>query len=239
MQFYVDLVRSYGAAGRGDSRASPSASTQFGQGQAAMWYDATSMVGTVEDPADVDRRRARSATRRPRSWRRPTRRAGCTPGRSASRRPRQHKDEAWEFMSWMTNKEYIELVGEELGWDRGAAGQPAVDLRDPAVRSRCRGAYADADLQRDAAGEPAAADRAAGALPGHPVRRHPRVPGPRHPREPADVSAAIAGQITVDEALEQSQSYAETVGETYQERVTATVGRRTLRTSRPTSAARR
>jgi sorbitol/mannitol transport system substrate-binding protein len=30
------------------------------------------------------------------------------------------------------------------------------------------------------------------------------------------VSAAIAGQITVDEALEQSQNYAETVGESYQ-----------------------
>jgi sorbitol/mannitol transport system substrate-binding protein len=31
------------------------------------------------------------------------------------------------------------------------------------------------------------------------------------------VSAAIAGQISVDEALRQSQQYAQTVGESYQE----------------------
>ena len=66
--------------------ASPSARTQFGQGQVAMWYDATSAAGTVEDPDGVDRRRADRVRARPGRGH-AGRRAGCTPGRSPSRRP--------------------------------------------------------------------------------------------------------------------------------------------------------
>ena len=33
-----------------------------------------------------------------------------------------NKDAAWKFIAWMTDKEYIKLVGEELGWERVPPG---------------------------------------------------------------------------------------------------------------------
>ncbi|CAA9218471.1 MAG: Various polyols ABC transporter, substrate-binding protein, partial [uncultured Actinomycetospora sp.] len=60
-----------------------------------------------------------------------------------------------------------------------------VDVHRPGVPAGGGGLRA-ADPAGPAAREPGAADRAAGAVPGHPVRPHPRVPGPRHPGQPAD-----------------------------------------------------
>lgn len=50
VQFYVDTVREYGEPGASAAGFGECA-TQFAQGRAAMWYDATSAVSTVEDPA--------------------------------------------------------------------------------------------------------------------------------------------------------------------------------------------
>ena len=61
-------------------------------------------------------------------------------------------------------------------------------------------------------------DRSAGAL-HRSVPHHPRVPGPRHPDQPAD-QRRHRGQKSVDDALEQSQEYAEVVGKTYQSNMT-------------------
>ncbi len=49
VKFYVDLVRADGEPGAAASGFSECA-TQFSQGRAAMWYDATSAVNTVESP---------------------------------------------------------------------------------------------------------------------------------------------------------------------------------------------
>ncbi|HUL99922.1 MAG TPA: sugar ABC transporter substrate-binding protein, partial [Mycobacterium sp.] len=49
VQFYVDLVRRSGEAGAAASGFQECAN-QFGQGQTAMWYDATSAVSVLEDP---------------------------------------------------------------------------------------------------------------------------------------------------------------------------------------------
>jgi sorbitol/mannitol transport system substrate-binding protein len=47
--FYVDLVRKHGEAGAPQAGFTECLNT-FGQGKAAMWYDATSAAGTLEDP---------------------------------------------------------------------------------------------------------------------------------------------------------------------------------------------
>jgi sorbitol/mannitol transport system substrate-binding protein len=48
-QFYVDLIRKYGEPGASQAGFTECLNT-FGQGKAAMWYDATSAAGTLEDP---------------------------------------------------------------------------------------------------------------------------------------------------------------------------------------------
>ena len=50
VNFYVDLVREYGEPGAATSGFSECA-TQLSQGDTAMWYDATSAVGVLEDPS--------------------------------------------------------------------------------------------------------------------------------------------------------------------------------------------
>src|SRR6185312_12457205 len=47
---YVDLVRSYGQPGAATSGYGDCI-TRFSQGNAAMWYDATAMVSSIEDPS--------------------------------------------------------------------------------------------------------------------------------------------------------------------------------------------
>ena len=49
-KFYVDLVRQHGEPGAPQAGFTECLNT-FGQGKAAMWYDATSAAGTLEDPA--------------------------------------------------------------------------------------------------------------------------------------------------------------------------------------------
>ena len=34
----------------------------------------------------------------------------------------KHTDAAWKFISWMTSKDYMKLVGDELGWERVPPG---------------------------------------------------------------------------------------------------------------------
>jgi sorbitol/mannitol transport system substrate-binding protein len=48
--FYVNLIRQHGESGAPQAGFTECLNT-FGQGKAAMWYDATSAAGTLEDPA--------------------------------------------------------------------------------------------------------------------------------------------------------------------------------------------
>ena len=92
VNFYVTTLQKYGEPGA-SSAGFYECATLFGQGDAAMWYDATSAVSVLEDPRPAATWSARSATPGPRSQDgRPP--AGCTPGRwpsqataSTSRRP--------------------------------------------------------------------------------------------------------------------------------------------------------
>ncbi len=52
VNFYVDLINSAGEIGA-SSTGFQECANLFGQGQTAMWYDATSAVSVLEDPEDV------------------------------------------------------------------------------------------------------------------------------------------------------------------------------------------
>ncbi|MET1006198.1 MAG: extracellular solute-binding protein, partial [Propionibacteriaceae bacterium] len=92
----------------------------FSQGNAAMWYDATSAAGSVEDPENSKVAGKVGYVRAPVKE---TENAGWlwswNLGINAES---QHKDQAWEFVKWATSKEYAKLVGSELGWSRTPPG---------------------------------------------------------------------------------------------------------------------
>ncbi|MFD1717045.1 ABC transporter substrate-binding protein [Georgenia deserti] len=212
VEMYVDTVRQYGepgaaTAGFGDCL------TRFTQGQAAMWYDATSMVSSVEDPnastvaGDVGYAPAPVAQTEASGW--------LYSWSLAIPTTSERKDAAWEFISWMTHPDYMRLVGEELGWERVPPGSRLSTYEIPEY-AEVSSAYAEETLQ---AMEEATQDNTMAAPVPYPGIQFLGIPEFQDlgTRVGQQMSAAIAGQRSVEEALAQSQLYAEAVAETYQD----------------------
>ncbi|MGH3355113.1 MAG: ABC transporter substrate-binding protein [Nocardioidaceae bacterium] len=212
VRFYVDLVRDFGLPGSAAAGYSECI-TAYSQGQAAMWYDATAMVSTVESPADSQVEGRNGYAPAPvvetdssgwlYTW------SLGIPESS------ENPDKAWEFLDWVTNKGYIRLVGEEIGWERVPPGSRQSTYEIPEYR-RVATEYAEPTLQALRSVDPD--DATVEPVPYSGVQF---VGIPEFQdlgtRVGQQMSAAIAGQISVEEALAQSQNYAETVGSSYQE----------------------
>ncbi len=209
---YVNLVQAHGQAGAATSGYGDCI-TRYSQGNAAMWYDATAMVSSVEDPASslvVGKNGYAPAPVQETdssgwlySW------SLAIPATSDS------KDAAWDFVSWMTDKEYIRLVGEKIGWERVPPGSRLSTYEIPEYAEVAK-AYAEPTLTAMAG-----ASQEDSMVKPVPYTGLQFVGIPEFQdlgtRVAQQISAAIAGQQTVQEALEQSQSYAETVAESYQD----------------------
>jgi sorbitol/mannitol transport system substrate-binding protein len=118
--FYTDLVKKYGEP---DPQTSGFVECQnaIGQGKAAMWYDATSGAGKLEDKtqskvagklgyafAPVDKTKY-SGWLWSWDWAMPS--------------TTKKSDSAWKFISWASSKKYENLVGAKLGWSRVPDGK--------------------------------------------------------------------------------------------------------------------
>lgn len=212
VEFYVDLVQEYGQDGAATTGFADCA-TRYGQGQTAMWYDATSMVNVVESEDESVTAGRNGYAQAPVVE---TDSSGWLYSWSlAIPESTEHTDEAWEFISWMTDKEYAHTVAEEYGWERVPPGarQSTYDIPE---YSEVAEAYAEPTLrairnsdQETTMAQPVPYD-------GNQFLAIPEFQD-LGTRVGQQISAAIAGQISVDEALEQSQNYAETVGKSYQE----------------------
>jgi len=210
-KFYVDLVREHGEVGA-SSAGFTECGTRYTQGQAAMWYDATVMAGTNEDEtskvagksgyvaAPVEKTKSSGWLY---TW------ALAMPAVA------ENKSASWKFMEWMTNKEFVRSVGEEFGWNRVPPGcrQSTYDI---SAYTKAAKAYAKPTL--DSINE-ANQDNAMVSPVPYPGIQFVGIPEFQDlgTRVSQQLSAAIAGQITVDEALAQSQEYADTVGQSYRE----------------------
>ncbi|WP_461002864.1 ABC transporter substrate-binding protein [Streptomonospora sediminis] len=211
-EFYVDLVREHGQPGAANSGFGDCL-TRYSQGHTAMFYDATAMVSTVEDP-DASKIAGKS---------------GYAPAPVAKTdyggwlytwslaipETSENKDAAWRFLSWMTDKEYTQMVAEEYGWQRVPPGSRASTFENPEYQEV---ASAYAEPMREGI------ENADTENPGTRPVPYTGIGFLAIPefqdlgtRVSQQLSAAIAGQITVDEALEQSQQYAQSVGDSYKE----------------------
>jgi sorbitol/mannitol transport system substrate-binding protein len=212
VQFYVDLVREHGENGAPQAGFTECLNN-LTQGNAAMWYDATSAAGSLESadspvrgkigyaPAPVVETDS-SGWLYAWSW--------------AIQQASEKKDAAWQFVSWASGKEYEQLVGEELGWSRVPAGKRASTYENADYLAEAS-AFADPTLAAISAADP----EDPGVQP-RPALGIQFVDIPEFPdlatQVSQDVSSAIAGQMTVDEALERGQQLAEDVAQRYQDR---------------------
>jgi sorbitol/mannitol transport system substrate-binding protein len=211
VEFYVNLVKEHGEAGAAQAGFTECLNA-MSQGKVAMWYDATSAAGSLEDPevsnvagkvgyvfAPVEETES-SGWLWAWAWAMP--------------KTTQKADAAAEFMLWASSKEYEELAGQELGWPRVPAGKRESTYQIPEYKEAAA-AFGEMTLQ--------AIQEANPTDPG--VQPRPTV-GVQFVAIPEfqdlgtkvsqDIAAVIAGQGTVDEALDSGQQLAEEVAANYQ-----------------------
>ncbi|MFD5127899.1 ABC transporter substrate-binding protein [Streptomyces olindensis] len=208
--FYVDLLRSHGQPGA-ERMGVLEILDSFVAGECAMMYDATSLASSVEAdgsavkgkvgyvPAPHDR----------------TEKAGWLwTWAWGVQQASGNKDAAWEFISWASSKEYQEQVGEELGWTAAPAGNR-------------RSLYANPEYQQAAAAwyrqeYTAATESADPRNPGVAPRPYTGIGFVGIPEFAVlgtavsqQIAAAIAGQQSVDTALDKSQDLAQAAAAKY------------------------
>ncbi|SCK35401.1 carbohydrate ABC transporter substrate-binding protein, CUT1 family (TC 3.A.1.1.-) [Streptomyces sp. WMMB 714] len=211
-EFYVGLVRE---SGEPDPSRTGYADClrNMKRGKSAMWYDATAGAGSLEAgtspvkgkmgyvPAPVEKTRSSGWLY---TWAWGIQKSSEKPG------------DAWKFISWASGKEYEALVGREFGWANVPAGKRSSTYDRPQYR---KAADAFAEVTEEAIGD------ADPRSPGVQERPAPGIQFVGVPEFTAlgdkvseELSAAIAGDQTVDDALRKGQREAEKVGAGYRKR---------------------
>jgi sorbitol/mannitol transport system substrate-binding protein len=208
--FYVDLVRKHGEVGAPQAGFTECLNN-MSQGKVAMWYDATSAAGALENPAQskvtgkvgyayapVDKTKS-SGWLYTWAW-------GIE---KASKNPAN----AWKFVSWASGKDYQKLVGQKLGWAKAPDGTRQSLYDNPAYQ-KAAGAFSKVIL-----GSIKGADPANPGVQPRPTLGIQFVDIPEFTKLGTDVSqlvsSAIAGKTSVDSALSQGQQMADKVAQKY------------------------
>jgi sorbitol/mannitol transport system substrate-binding protein len=207
--FYVDLVKAHGENGAPQAGFTECLNNMT-QGATAMWYDATSAAGSLEAADSPVKGKigyvaAPVVKTQSSGWLY----AWAFGIQQASKK----QDAAWKFISWASGKDYEKLVGTQLGWSKVPAGKRSSTYDIPEYVSEAK-AFAEPTQSAIEAADP--------NNPGVQPRPAPGIQFVDIPEFPdlgtqvsQDISAAIAGQITVDEALDKGQQAAETVAQKY------------------------
>lgn len=201
--YYVDLMQKYGPPGptgngHNENRA------LFKDGKCATWVDATSAANDIRNPKNSKVADTTDFFQAPKqvtdkgtgwfwSW------ALAIPASS------KKIDVAKDFLKWATSKEYFQMVGETEGWVAVPSGTRASIHDDPRLLKAAPFASTikDAIFSVD---------------PANPTRDKVPYTGVQFVAIPEfqgignyvgqQVASALAGQITVDKALENSQEFA-------------------------------
>lgn len=207
VQFYVNLLRDYGqpdAAAAGWEGCLQS----FSQGQSAMWYDDTVFAGSAIDQS-IDGVSENIAFAM----------APTGPGEVPSgwlwswglgvTASSKNADAAWKFISWATSKEYIQLVGNEIGWDAIPPGSRSSTYEIPEYTEAAE-RYADLTIASIEAANPL-----------QPTVMPVPYTGVQYVQIPEfveigdyvsqQIAGAISGSQSVTDALKASQDFTDTV----------------------------
>ncbi|MEU7060854.1 sugar ABC transporter substrate-binding protein [Streptomyces sp. NPDC046197] len=209
-KFYVDLVRRHGEAGAAQAGFTECLNA-MSQGRVAMWYDATSAAGSLEDPST-----SKAAGKIGYAYA-PVEKTGSSgwlwAWAWAMPKTTKKADAASKFMLWASSKKYEKLVGEKLGWARVPAGKRDSTYLIPPY-NKAAAAFGGITLKSIQQADP--------SNPG--VQPRPTV-GIQFVAIPEfqdlgtkvtqEISAAIAGKTSVDKALDDGQKLAEDVAKNY------------------------
>jgi sorbitol/mannitol transport system substrate-binding protein len=209
-QFYVDLIRAHGEPGAAQAGFTECLNA-MSQNKVAMWYDATSAAGSLEDPASskvvgkVGYAYAPVKDTKASGW--------LWSWAWVMPKTTKHADAAAKFALWATSKDYEKLVGEKLGWARVPSGKRA-STYELAEYKAASGAFGDLTLKSIQGVDPTNP-----GLQPRPTVGIQFVDIPEFSdlgtKVAQDVNAALTGKTTVKAALDKGQKEAETVAAKY------------------------
>jgi sorbitol/mannitol transport system substrate-binding protein len=211
VNFYVNLVKAHGEAGASQAGFTECLNA-MSQSKVAMWYDATSAAGSLEDPKVS--KVAGKVGYAPAPVKETDSSGWLWTWAWVMPETTKNADSAAKFMLWASSKEYEKTVGEKLGWSRVPAGKRESTYSIPEYK-KASAAFGEQTLAAIQAADP--------ENPG--VQPRPTI-GVQFVGIPEfqdlgtkvsqDIAAAIAGRGTVDEALSKGQALAEDVAKQYQ-----------------------
>ncbi len=142
-QFYVDLVKKHGEPGAAQAGFTECLNA-LSQGKVAMWYDATSAAGSLEDPASskvvgkIGYAYAPVKDTKSSGW--------LWAWSWVMPKTSKHTDAAAKFALWATSKDYEKLVGDKLGYARVPSGKRASTYALPEYQ-KVAGSFGDITLK--------------------------------------------------------------------------------------------
>src|SRR3989441_1163799 len=207
LTFYVNLLKSAGEPGAGNAGFTECLNA-YNSGKVAMWYDATVAASFFTGDAAKNSGYAYAPTK-VKDWSGWLWAWTLAMGSASTK-----KDAAWTFADWATSKDYAKLVGTKLGWARVSPGTRTSTYDIPEYKAAA-GAFAQVTLDSIA----------------HADVTHATVdPVPYVGIQYVDITEfqqlgdsvsqefakVIAGNETVDQALQKAQALAAAVGKVYQ-----------------------
>ena len=204
ISFYVDLMKAYGPPGASANSFNENLAL-FNEGKCGMWVDATIAASFVSDPKQskvADKvafaQAPTAVTPKGANWLWAW--ALAIPAGS------QKVDAAQTFVKWATSKDYVKLVAKEAGWGAVPTGTRKSTYASPEFMKAAR--FAEAEKK--------AIDTANANDSTLPKSPYVGVQYAAIPEFQAigvavgqQMSAALAGKVTVDQALKTSQTAAE------------------------------
>lgn len=202
--FYVNLLNSYGPPGS-SANSFNEILALYNEGRCGMWIDATIAASFISDPRQskvADKvafaQSPVAVTNRGANW--------LWAWALAVPAGTKQADEAMKFIEWATSKEYIELVAATNGWGSVPTGTRTSTYENPNFRDAAT--FADAELKAILSADPSNSTQDPTPYTGVQFAAIPEFQAIGI-AVGQQLSAALAGNTTVGEALEAAQTAAD------------------------------
>jgi sorbitol/mannitol transport system substrate-binding protein len=204
VSFYVDLLTEYGPPGS-SANSFNEILALFNEGKCGMWIDATIAASFITDPRQskvADKvgfaQAPLAVTNRGANW--------LWAWALAVPVSTQQPEDAKKFIEWATSKEYIELVAQTNGWGSVPTGTRSSTYANPNFTSAAL--FANAELKAILSADPSNSTQEPTPYTGIQFASIPEYQAIGI-AVGQQMTAALAGQVTVAEALEAAQTAAD------------------------------